>query len=93
MSSNSEITKKYKYYIKVIKEHNHFYYNNDKPIISDSEYDKIKKELNRLEEKHIFLKKLNLTKNISQVCKIYLPSFDEYQGDLNNLKLMLNDAN
>ena len=64
MSSNSEITKKYKYYIKVIKEHNHFYYNNDKPIISDSEYDKIKKELNRLEEKHIFLKKLNLTKNI-----------------------------
>tara|TARA_Y200000002_G_scaffold382913_1_gene402026 strand:+ start:2467 stop:4500 length:2034 start_codon:yes stop_codon:yes gene_type:complete len=53
----------YKKKINLLKRHNKLYFNNDKPIISDSEYDDLKKEIFTLEKKNNFLKKLDLNKN------------------------------
>ena len=55
-----DIIKKYNQKIKILKKHNKLYFSNDKPQISDSEYDKIKKEILNLEKKYKFLKKNNL---------------------------------
>ena len=40
----------------IIRKHNKFYYENSSPVISDSEYDKLKKKVLNLEKKHNFLK-------------------------------------
>ena len=50
--------------IKIIKEHNNLYFNQDNPKISDAEYDNIKNELIDLEKKNKFLKELNLLNNL-----------------------------
>ena len=47
-----------------IKKHNKFYYINDKPKISDSEYDKLKKEIFELEKKYPYLKKIDTISKI-----------------------------
>ena len=60
----SKIIKDFKNKINILKKHNHYYYNKDKPKISDSEYDKLKKELSSMEDNYDFLKKLNLLSNI-----------------------------
>ena len=59
-----EIIKKYTEKIKILKKHNNFYFNHDKPIISDSEYDFLKKEIYDLEKNFKYLKNLGLTKNL-----------------------------
>ena len=46
-----KIVKRLKELSKEIKKHNHLYYNLDKPILTDSEYDKLIKENNELEKK------------------------------------------
>ncbi len=53
------ILKRLKELSKEIKKHNHFYHNNDKPIISDADYDKLVNENNILEKKfpHLVLQK------------------------------------
>ena len=33
--------------ISILKKHNHYYYNQDKPKISDGDYDELKKELDQ----------------------------------------------
>ena len=53
---NEEIQKKYLNKIDQIKKHNKHYYDRDKPIISDQEYDYLKKEIVDLENEHSFLK-------------------------------------
>ncbi len=58
MNFNSDITKEFKDKIKKLKNHNDLYYNQDKPSISDAEYDHLKKELFKLENKYEFLKSL-----------------------------------
>ena len=50
--------------IKELKKHNNLYFNKDKPIISDAEYDKIKQEAIALEKKFPELKKLELVSSI-----------------------------
>ena len=45
----SEIINKYRVNVKNLNKHNNLYFNKDKPNISDSEYDKIKKETLELE--------------------------------------------
>ena len=40
------------------------YYNQDKPSVSDAEYDNLKKEIFYLENKYDFLKKLKLLDKI-----------------------------
>ncbi len=54
----------YKKKIKTLKKHNHYYYNEDSPKISDQEYDQLKKEISLLEENNSFIKKLNLLSGI-----------------------------
>ena len=56
----NDIIKKYKSNIKNLKIHNNLYFNKDKPKITDSEYDMLKKETLELEENYKYLKKLNL---------------------------------
>ena len=60
MTNSLEITKKFKEKIEKLKEHNDLYFNQDSPKISDSSYDKLKKELIEFENKYKFLKKLKL---------------------------------
>ena len=52
-----DITKKYNNKKKILKKHNKLYFSNDNPEISDSDYDKLKKEIIDLEKKYKFLKK------------------------------------
>ncbi|MBL6861041.1 MAG: NAD-dependent DNA ligase LigA [Candidatus Pelagibacter bacterium] len=63
MDEKLKIITHYKKKIKILKEHNHYYHNEDKPKISDFEYDRIKKELSSLEKKYKYLKDLNLSLN------------------------------
>ena len=58
MASES-IKKKYLKKIKLIKKYNQLYYDKNKSDISDSEFDKIKKEIIDLENKYSFLKSSN----------------------------------
>ncbi len=60
----SDIIKDYQKKIKLIKKYNKLYYNDDSPLISDSEYDKLKKEIVDLEDQNRFLKKFGSIKNI-----------------------------
>ena len=60
MKNKLLLIKQFKEKIKEIQKHNHFYYNNDNPKISDAEYDKLKKEITQLEENYEFLKSLKL---------------------------------
>ena len=53
---NKYIKQEYQKKINELKKHNKFYYENSSPVISDSEYDKLKKKVLNLEKKHNFLK-------------------------------------
>ena len=62
--NRSKIIKDFKNKVAVFKKHNHYYHNKDNPKITDSEYDKLKKELFLMEENYNFLKELNLLSNM-----------------------------
>ena len=64
MNRKSEIINFYKKKISLLKKHNKLYFNNDRPIISDAEYDSLKKEIINLEKDNNFLQKLNLNQKI-----------------------------
>ena len=64
MSLKLKIENIYKKKIKLLKKHNKLYFNNDSPIISDAEYDDLKKDIIILEDKNDFLKKLNLSSRL-----------------------------
>ena len=51
MKKKNEIIKKFKKLVSTIKEHNNHYFLKDSPIISDQNYDQIKKEAIYLEKK------------------------------------------
>ncbi len=86
MDKNSKIIEIYKKKIKNIKKHNKLYFNNDKPEISDAEFDKLKEEVKDLEKKNIFLKKLNLNNDIGS------PPSNKFKK-INHLKPMLSLSN
>ena len=54
--NNKDIKLKYSEKIKLINKYNKFYFEKDKPIIEDSEYDRLKIEIIQLEKKYAFLK-------------------------------------
>ena len=54
-----EIEIKYNKKIKIINEYNKFYYDQSEPLVSDKEYDKLKKEILLIEKKFDFLKSKN----------------------------------
>ncbi len=62
--NKKEIINNFKKKIEEIKKHNDLYFNRDKPVISDADYDKLKKDILILEKKNKFLKELNLSNNI-----------------------------
>ncbi len=64
MKQKSKIIKEYKKRISLLKKHNKLYFNEDSPIISDSEYDSLKKEIIFMEDKNNFLSELNLNNKI-----------------------------
>ena len=56
MKNKSQITSLFKKKISEIKKHNDFYFNKDQPVISDKDYDNLKKEIIELQNKYKFLK-------------------------------------
>ena len=54
--NKKNVEKSYSEKIKLIQKHNFNYYNKDKPIISDQEFDILKKDIINLENKYQFLK-------------------------------------
>ncbi len=87
MSQNSEITKIYRNKVKQLNRHNKLYFSDDNPEISDSEYDELKKDVIKLEDKYLFLKKLNLIKG-----KIGSPPSNKFKK-IKHLKPMLSLSN
>ena len=65
MKVKSHITKRFKEKIKNLKKHNDLYYNQDNPLISDAEYDDLKKELIELQKNKPFLKKYDSVEKIN----------------------------
>ena len=63
MNDKINIINIYKKKIKYLKKHSKLYFNDDNPQISDSEFDKIKKDILELEKKYSFLKKIKSTSN------------------------------
>ena len=57
--NKKEIQIQYKKKIKLINEFNRFYYDKNKPIITDEEYDRLKKDILLLETKYPFLESKN----------------------------------
>jgi len=57
--SDNEINKIYLKKIKLIQKYNEFYYNKDSSIVTDYEFDQLKKEVLDLEKKYSFLKNKN----------------------------------
>ena len=51
-----EIEKKYKSYIHKLRNYNQYYYQKSKPIVTDSEYDQLKRDIIILENEYKFLK-------------------------------------
>ena len=63
MDNKKKIIDDFKKKVKLIEKHNEHYFKYDDPKISDAEYDQIKTETIKLENKFNFLKKLKLLKN------------------------------
>ena len=57
MKSREIIKKEYQNKTEEIKKHNILYYDKSRPIISDSEYDVLKRDIIELENKYSYLKK------------------------------------
>jgi DNA ligase (NAD+) len=83
-----EITKAYVEKVGVLKKHNQAYHNNDKPSITDSEYDNLKKEILNLEETYSFL--LKKFKSVSNL--IGAPIENKFKK-IKHLKPMLSLSN
>ena len=62
--SKVKLINEFKKKVKELQKHNRLYFNQDKPIISDAEFDNLKKNLLILEKKNKFLKDLNLLNNL-----------------------------
>ena len=87
MKNKYNTIQKYKKKIKEIKKNNDLYFNHDKPIISDSVYDILKKKIQELENKNKFLKELNLLKGV-----VGSPPTNKFQK-IKHLKPMLSLSN
>ena len=51
-----EIEKKYKSYIESFKKYNLYYFSKSKPLVSDGDYDKLKRDILDLEKQYKYLK-------------------------------------
>ena len=87
MGERNSLIKNYKKKIAELKKHNDLYFNQDKPVISDQDYDILKNELIKLENNHNDLKKLNLMKNL-----VGAPPTNKFEK-IKHLKPMLSLSN
>ena len=87
MNKENNFIKEFKKKVKELKKHNNLYFNQDKPIISDAEYDNLKKKLLKIEETNKSLKKLNLLSSI-----VGAPPTNKFKK-FNHLKPMLSLSN
>ena len=81
----NDLKKKYRLKLNEYHKHNKLYYDKNKPIISDAEYDYLKKEILELEKKNVFLKSKNSpTYNVG-----FNPSksFEKYKHKVSMLSL------
>ena len=80
-----DLKKKYNLKLQELEKHNRLYYQNSKPIISDSNYDKLKSEVSELERKYKFLN----SKNSPNINVGYKPSktFEKYVHKIQMLSL------
>ncbi len=60
MANKKDIINQYQEKINLLKKHSKFYFEKDSPKITDSEFDKLKQDIAKLENKNKFLKKLKL---------------------------------
>ena len=82
---SSEIRKKYNKKINEYKKQSHLYYNESNPTITDSQFDKLKKEIIELEKKHKFLRSNNSpTKSIGSIPS---KNFEKYKHKVPMLSL------
>jgi len=87
MNKEKNLIKEFQEKVKELKKHNILYFNKDKPIISDAEYDDLKKQLLKTEKSNKFLKKLNLLNNL-----VGAPPANKF-NKFNHLKPMLSLSN
>ena len=87
MNKEKNLIKEFQEKVKELKKHNILYFNKDKPIISDAEYDDLKKQLLKTEKSNEFLKKLNLLSNL-----VGAPPTNKF-NKFNHLKPMLSLSN
>ena len=80
-----KIERKYKQKLELLVNHNRLYYDKSKPIITDNEYDNLKKEIIDLEKKYDFLKNKN-SPNF-QVGFKPSKSFEKYEHKVQMLSL------
>ncbi len=59
-----QIEEKYNNYINLFKKYNNYYYNKNKSVVSDREFDELKLKIIHLEEKYNYLKSTDSPKNI-----------------------------
>ena len=64
MKNKKEIIKLFYKKLENLKRHNKFYFSDDSPIITDSEYDKLKIEILDLKKKYVYLKNISEGKKI-----------------------------
>ena len=83
-----EIKKKYNSKINEFKKHNRLYYNESKPIVTDKEFDQLKKEILELEKKYDFLN--NRYSPANTIGSKASKSFDKYEHKV--LMLSLSNA-
>ena len=82
-AEKSKIINQYKKRISELKKHNKKYFSDDKPEVTDAQYDKLKADLLKLEKKFPFLKKIE---NLSSI--IGTPPSNKFKK-IKHLKQML----
>ena len=87
MNKDNYLVKKFKKKVDELKKHNILYFNHDKPIITDAEYDNLKKELIRIEKSNKSIRRLNLLSDI-----VGAPPTNKFEK-FNHLKPMLSLSN
>ncbi len=64
MIKKNDVIRIFKKKLSDLKKHNKHYFDDDNPVISDKDYDELKKEIINLQEKYNFLKDLKLIDNL-----------------------------
>ena len=76
MKKKIDIQDDYNKKLDLLKKYDHNYFNLDSPLVSDSKYDKLKRELLSLEKRHKFLKKkISEVEKVGAPCKTLCPKY------------------